>query len=307
MRPLEPSRSGSKGKLLDAFGVQLEYFEQGQGEPVVLLHCTGGSAAQWNALAGQLAESHHVVAVNLHGYGETSDWDGRAAFRLRHEVELLEQLLRQTLRGPAHFVGHSYGGAVALAFSRSMPECVRSLSLFEPASFHLLRAGDDLDFAAFQEIAQVARTVWDALESGEYVLGARYFVDYWSSCGAWARLPAQRKQGLIARLPKIGLNFQATMNDPAGLDAMRELRMPRLVMHGEHSTLPAHRVCRALATAWTDALHCTVLGAGHMGPVSHAAHVNQLIAGFLREQGSMQRGTAPGHGATSPGVLHVRA
>jgi pimeloyl-ACP methyl ester carboxylesterase len=297
----------SKGNLLDAFGAQIEYFEQGRGEPVVLLHCTGGSASQWSALSSMLVESHHVLAVNLHGYGATSGWDGRAAFRLRHEVALIEQILQQRVRGPVHLVGHSYGGAVALAFARAMPECVKSLSLFEPASFHLLRAGDDLDHAAFQEINQVARTVWDALTSGEYVLGAQYFVDYWSRCGAWAQLPSPRKQGLIARLPKIGLDFQATMNEVTGVDAVSGLRMPRLVMRGEHSTAPAHRVCQALATVWANARHCTVLGAGHMGPLSHPGHVNQLITGFLREQRSMQTGPGRGPAANWLAAPHARA
>lgn len=294
----------TKGKVLEAFGARIEYFEQGDGAPVVLLHCTGGSASQWNVLSGQLAASHRVLAVNLHGYGETSPWDGRAAFRLRHEVALLEDVLQQ-VREPVHLVGHSYGGAVALAFARALPARVRSLCLFEPASFHLLRTGDDLDGLAFQQIAQVAQTVWHALASGEYVLGARYFVDYWSGCGAWSRIPEARKQGLIARLPKIGLDFQATVNDPLTLEALRDLRMPRLLLQGEYTTLPARRICRALALLWPDASHCCVRGAGHMGPVSHADAVNRLVAGFLRDS----PWAAPAHGpaATWPAARHARA
>jgi len=272
----------AKGKYIEAFGMRLEYMEEGEGEPVVLLHCTGSSASQWGALSGELRSSHRVLSVNLHGYGGTSAWDGRAAFRLRHEAALVDELLRQ-VGEPAHLVGHSYGGSVALAFSRAMPGHVRSLALFEPASFHLLRTGDPADALAFQEIVQVAETVWQALASGEYVLGAGYFVDYWGGCGAWSSMPLARRQALVALLPKIGLDFQATVNEPAGLEAFRELHVPHMLMQGEHSTLPARRICRTLAALWPDARHCTVQGAGHMGPVSHAADVNRLVTGFLRE------------------------
>ena len=296
----------SKATHLDAFGSTLEYFERGcDGPPVILLHCTGGSSAQWKALCAELERDHRVLAVNLYGYGGSSAWDGRAAFRLRHEAALIEELLLK-LRDPAHLVGHSYGGSVALALARTVPEHVRSLSVFEPASFHLLRTGDPLDAQAFQEIGQVAETVWYALVSGEYAMGARYFVDYWSGCGAWSSLGSSRREALVVRLAKIGLDFQATVHDPAGLEAYRDLSMPRLIIQGERSALPAQRICHALAALWPDARHCVIEGVGHMGPLTHPGRINPLIAGFLREQRAIPP-PAPVRGATSPGERRTPA
>lgn len=271
----------SRGKLLEAFGARIEYTDEGAGEPVVLLHCTGSCASQWNALAGVLASSHRVLAVNLHGYGGTSPWDGRAAFRLRHEAALIEELLR-VVGEPAHLVGHSYGGSVALAFARALPEHTRSIALFEPASFHLLRAGDEDDARGLREIAQVAETVWQSLVSGEHVMGASCFVDYWSGCGTWSRMPMAKKDAMVSHLPRIGLNFQATMNEPFTIDALRRVTVPRLLMQGDRSTLAARRVSLALARLWPDAHRVTVEGAGHMGPTSHPADVNRQVSEFLR-------------------------
>jgi pimeloyl-ACP methyl ester carboxylesterase len=272
----------NKAKYLEANGSTLEYFESGAGSPVLLLHCTGGSSRQWSALAQRLASERRVVTANLYGYGGSSAWDGRAAFRLHHEAALIQELLR-ILGEPVDLVGHSYGGAVSLCVARAVPRKVKSLCVFEPASFHLLRTGDARDMQALHEITQVARAVWNALVSGEYVMGSQCFVDYWSGCGAWMSLGESPREKLLARLPKIGLDFQAAIHDPAPLDAFRELTMPRLVMSGEKTTTAATRICDALCEIWPDARRAVVSGAGHMGPVTHAGEVNDVISEFLRD------------------------
>lgn len=291
-------------RTLEANGSTLEYFEAGSGPPVVLLHCTGGSARQWTALTQLLSPAHRVVAPHLYGYGGSSTWDGRAAFRLRHEASLLEALLRH-LEEPAHLVGHSYGGAVSLCVARAVPHRVRSLCVFEPAAFHLLREGDARNLEALAEIARVANGVWSALISGEYVTGLQAFVDYWSGCGTWVGLGASRREGLLERLPKIGLDFQATLHEPAGIDAFRQLAMPRMVLSGEQSTLAAERICRTLAALWPDAERIVVPGAGHMGPVTHSGEVNRIIHAFLQRLHEPARSCAGA--ATSPEGLHRRA
>ena len=51
--------------------------------------------------------------------------------------------LLETLGGPAHLVGHSYGAYVALLVARSVPSQVRSLALYEPVAFGVLDAVED--------------------------------------------------------------------------------------------------------------------------------------------------------------------
>ena len=44
----------------------------GQGQPVVLLHGSMSSKAQWNSLAQRLAPQYQAIAIDLHGYGDNS-------------------------------------------------------------------------------------------------------------------------------------------------------------------------------------------------------------------------------------------
>src|SRR5215212_8645123 len=97
----------------EIYGTSVEYTEQGSGEPVVLLHSSGASGAQWRALAERLSARYRVIAPDLYGYGGTAGWAGRGTFCLAHEAALVRGLMER-LDEPAHLVGHSYGGAVAM-------------------------------------------------------------------------------------------------------------------------------------------------------------------------------------------------
>ena len=74
-------------------GVVVAFLDQGEGEPVVLLHCSGSSSAQWRALIDALSAHYRVIAPDLFGYGATPLWPGHAPFSLGHEAEIVVALL----------------------------------------------------------------------------------------------------------------------------------------------------------------------------------------------------------------------
>lgn len=268
-------------KCIEAKSASVEYSELGQGVPVILLHSTGSSGAQWRALAQALSARYRVIVPNLFGYGGTSSWGGQGPFTLARESELVQALLAHAGE-PAHLVGHSYGGAVALHSARATPGAARSLTVIEPASFHLLLGGGADDLRAYTRITAVARAVWRALATGDYERGARTFVDYWSGAGGWRALPAQQQRLLLERLPKIGLDFHATLRDPARVEDLAAIDCPRFVMQAALTTSVARRVCARLQAVFTHADTHVVDGAGHMSPVTHAREVNAVLQARLQ-------------------------
>ena len=143
--------------------VPVEFVELGSGDPVVLLHSSGSSRAQWRALIDRLSRDFRVLAPDLYGYGATGAWPSQAPFTLEDEAQIVLTLLERCGE-PAHLVGHSYGGAVALHVARKRGDLVRSLAVIEPVAFHLLRDGDDEDDAALAEVAHIAGTVERSLD-----------------------------------------------------------------------------------------------------------------------------------------------
>ena len=264
------------GATIDAGGISLKYFAAGSGEPVVLLHCTAGSGRQWADVAEALRSDFRVIAPDLCGYGGTTHWPGNGTFNLAVEADLVAALL-DMLGKPAHIVGHSYGGAVALQFASRHPRYVKTLTLIEPASFHLLRDGDDIDERAFREISEIGNTVVNALNCGDYQGGMRRFVDYWGGAGAWDALPTSQQLALAARISKVALDFWATINDSMRQADLAYLEMPTLVVSGGRSPLPTRRICSHLARMIPDVTVRTVATAGHMLPFTHSKELVPLI------------------------------
>src|SRR3954471_9190311 len=109
---------------LDIGGTRVEFLEQGSGEPVLLLHSSGSSSAQWRSLIETLRQRYRVLAPDFYGCGRTGAWP-KDSFALADEAEIACALLRRA-GGRAHLIGHSYGGTVALHVARRFGHAVRS-------------------------------------------------------------------------------------------------------------------------------------------------------------------------------------
>jgi pimeloyl-ACP methyl ester carboxylesterase len=254
-------------------------------EPVVLLHCSGSSAAQWRSLAMKLAGRYRVITPDLIGYGASAPWPGRAEFCLAQEAAVIRSLIGK-LDETVHLVGHSYGGAVALHIARTRPELLRSLTLIEPSAFHLLRGGDEFDYAALREISDVAAYAKTMLATGDYVRAFGRFVDYWSGPGSWAAMPGDKRAAFAPQLTKVVLDFHALLNEPAEIEHVKDIDLPTLLLQGGCTTLPSRCVVKRLRAALPAARFRVVQGAGHMLPVTHRDEVNALIVEHLEAASS---------------------
>ena len=267
---------------IELYGGSVEYVDQGSGEPVVLLHSSGSSSAQWRGLIERLSSRFRVIAPDLYGYGTSSNWSGREIFSLEHEAALVHAVLGR-LGQPAHLVGHSYGGAVALNIARTRGDLLRSLIVIEPVAFHLLRGGGANDAMALSEISDIADMIVRSLACGDYAGGYGRFVDYWSGSGTWAGIPAAKRDALAAQLPKVALDFRATLHEPATIDEFRMMAVPTLILRGANTVLPTQRICERLADALPEARMTTINGAGHMLPMTHRDEVNDLVFAQFEE------------------------
>lgn len=124
------------GNSLDAGGIRTNYLDAGNGTPVLLIHGSGPGVtgyANWRLLLPRLAEAgYRAIAPDIVGFGYTerpADFD----YSLGNWLEFLKRFMDALGIGQAHFIGNSFGGALALALATSEPARVGKLVLMGAA------------------------------------------------------------------------------------------------------------------------------------------------------------------------------
>ncbi len=117
-------------RVLETPRLRIGIHEQGEGDPVVLLHGFPESAWSWrHQLPALAAAGHHAVAPDLRGYGSSARPGAVADYALPELVGDLEALVRGLGHERAHVVGHDWGGSVAWASAARRPDLVRTLTI----------------------------------------------------------------------------------------------------------------------------------------------------------------------------------
>ena len=116
-----------ESRVAEVRGTRLRYYAGGEGEPLVLVHGLGGSAANWLALVPLLLPGRRLLVPELPGHGGSAPL--AAASSLNVYADRIGLLLEHEDAAPAAVVGHSLGGAIALRLAIRRPEAVRALVL----------------------------------------------------------------------------------------------------------------------------------------------------------------------------------
>jgi pimeloyl-ACP methyl ester carboxylesterase len=110
-------------------GVRVRYVEQGEGPAVVLVHGFASSLETWAAVIPALAKNHHVLALDLKGFGWTSRPDGD--YSPAAQAKIVAGLMDQREIKSAAIVAHSWGSSVALALALATPERATRVALYD--------------------------------------------------------------------------------------------------------------------------------------------------------------------------------
>lgn len=269
------------GRFIDVDGVRLHVRDQGSGPPLLLLHGLQGQMGHFSyGAVAELAQSFRVVAVDRPGAG----WSGPAPDPgLAAQARVLAGLIdRLGLERPT-VVGHSLGGAVALALALDHPQSVGALALIAPLSDPRQQVPKVFRPLTIRPPGLCRLFAWTLAAPASVLGGARVL--------EWVFGPdpvpgdfATRGGGLMSMRPVqfIGAarELQALPDALPGLARRyQELGAPLAVLFGRDDRLLDWRTHGHDLVAQVPGARIELVEGGHMLPISRPT----LCAQFIRE------------------------
>jgi pimeloyl-ACP methyl ester carboxylesterase len=119
------------GRILHLPGGEMQIVEGGprDGKPIVLLHCFTCAIDWWDGMRPRLEADHRVVAVDLLGHGGSEKPD--AGYTPENQAKLVAEALKELGVRDAEIIGHSLGGAVAVALAQQDPQLVDRVTIVD--------------------------------------------------------------------------------------------------------------------------------------------------------------------------------
>jgi len=184
----------------NANGIQI-FFELGEtdGPPLVLVHGSWESHADWEPVIPALSETFQVLTYDRRGHSQSERPAGGDS--IHDDVADLAALIDTLGLSPAWVVRNSFGASIALRLALDRPGLLRGLVVHEPPLLALL-ADDPAAAPMLKEVQARVDAVLERIESGDHEGAARQFIETIAiGPGAWAEVPPENRRTLIENAP----------------------------------------------------------------------------------------------------------
>jgi pimeloyl-ACP methyl ester carboxylesterase len=266
-------RTSSTGVIEEARG-RIDYDVRGAGPTIVLVPGSCSTGAVWRPVIAAWGDRFRCVTTSLLGYGGTAERRTLQDASIRHEVDMLEAVIRKA-GSPVHLVGHSFGGLVAVAVALGKRAPLASLTVLEAPAAQLLRAsGEEQHYRAFRRMTE--RYFADFASGNAKAIAT--MIDFYGGAGTFASWPPRVRAYAVETTAVNILDWKSGYGFPLSLAALAAVEIPALVVWGGDSHPAVKRANALLNAGMRRATGAEIDGAAHFMIASHAPQVSRLIA-----------------------------
>ncbi len=245
----------------------------GEGPDCILIHGFGSDSLSWAANIPALLPVARIHAVDLPAHGEC-----KSVFiekSLSANADIFVDGMHKVGISSAHFVGHSLGGAIALAVAARHSKAVKSLALIAPMGL-----GHGVDGQFLQSLVNV-QGVEESLRLLQQLFVRKQLVN---KLLAKRLLDHLNRTGIRDALSNLAAVVKGWENHdmPALLPGISR-NIPKLVIWGSSDAINRASEERIRAIGATPTL---VGDAGHLPHIEQVNTVNTAIVALLKSEGN---------------------
>lgn len=259
----------------------VRYWDQGQGDPLLLIHGMGACLEAWAWNIDALATKYRVIAPDLPGSGKSSRPVHQDTFSLRYAGEFLHRFLLALGISTLGLAGNSMGGVLAIQFALMYPEIVRRLILVDTGGLgkevHWVVRAASLPIPT--QLAEHPPSWLIRLAASEMVLRhdtskeefVRRVIEYTQVAGTGTA---------VLRMVRTGVDLQGQMT-PYDAAELGRIQAPTLVIWGEADRVIPARHAEFALKAIQDCRAVLITEAGHGPQIDKPEVFNALVSEFL--------------------------
>jgi pimeloyl-ACP methyl ester carboxylesterase len=260
---------------LDVNGASLCYEQQGNGDPLVLIHSGLAHMAMWEDQMPAFSQRYRVIRYDVRGWGNS-----RGSLTGYSDYGDLRELLRHLGINRAALLGISSGGGIAIDFSLAYPDMVYALIAVAPSvSGHKLPP-DEL-------MTQLRSASYEAYQSDKKGLAAEFTTQLWfdgpfRSPNDVDPLVRQHVLDMIRynyELPD-GQAHPESLEPPAA-PRLAQIKAPVLLVIGDQDVPPITATVNILEKKIPRAKKAVIQGTAHFPNMEKPEEFNRIVLDFL--------------------------
>ncbi len=257
-------------------GRHLNWYEVGNGEPLVLLHGWSISAAAYSELAGMLSNDYRLLIPDLPGHGASSPARSNDFKALANDLACW---LAAVTEGPVSLVGWSLGGMLSIQIAADDLLAVRRMVLIGVTP----RFANGDDWTLGLPATQVHALARNLKRRFETALGDFFALTFADEDISRERLRIIRNFAVINQpLPDrdVVLDLLGLLAIQDQRDVLPAIDVPVLVLHGDLDQIAPVGAGRYIAGQVPDGTFVEFAGVGHAPLLSQPGEVAQRIREF---------------------------
>lgn len=260
-------------RQIDVNGVRVRVSDEGFGPPILFVHGFPLNYTMWQAQIDEFSKTHRVIAPDLRGFGGT---DG-VLYSVSMEQfadDLADLLDALAVEEPVTFCGLSMGGYIAWQFAQRHPARLAKLIVCDS------RAAADSPEAAANRLKMADIVLKEGPEPVAWAMMPKLFAQCTSEHCPTA-IAAVRQMVMTSNPVAIAAAHRGMAVRPDVTAWLPTLRLPTLILCGEHDAISPAAEMKTIAEAIPNARFALIPNAGHMAPMEQPEAVNDALRRFV--------------------------